>query len=639
MPQVDLILSPAQHYSSRELAETLRYELELQDVPGAITLGEFPRPEIGRVPVLIDPLGYLAAQGPRSLPAPALLRRTVFVCPGRQIGLSEQAIELLGLAGTVFVDDQRSVTALHRAGVPARLLRPGYTKLRDHYEPGAERPIDVMLIGAYSDRRARQLARAADVLARRNCLLQLFDGPPVPGPTTSFAADGRWPLLAATKIVMLVHRDDDPEFEWQAAIDAIHTGAVVVSEHAAGLSPLAADQQLLVASPESLPFVVDRLLSDPDRLAALREAAYARLSVWIPYALGVSILRATLVELVGEPIEPSAPLTGTGLDTQRNPTAREAAVVELVSAPPATGDDARAHRLQREVDDARRESGELRRRLADLQATVIGSLRGDRPEPTLAFQSPAWSARPEPRVTVVTVVQRSDDDSLATLDSLAAARYPDAELIVVGDSLGAAQRQGLRSWLAARPRLPSRFLTPDLGLTHGAARNLALEWARGRHCLLLDPGQLAHPRLLEVLVPTLEGLDGVVFVYPICAIDGEAEPFVRAGGSSLLSYLGWDPAALRRGNPIQCPALIELEALRQLGCFASDPLLDGWEDYDLWCRIAERDWRGQLVPQILASRRESGTSPLLRVLDPVPGPATAALAERSPVLLADAFTR
>ena len=106
-------------------------------------------------------------------------------------------------------------------------------------------------------------------------------------------------------------------------------------------------------------------------------------------------------------------------------------------------------------------------------------------------------------------------------------------------------------------------------------------------------------------MPTLEGLDGVVFVYPICAIDGEAEPFVRAGGSSLLSYLGWDPAALRRGNPIQCPALIELEALRQLGCFASDPLLDGWEDYDLWCRIAERDWRGQRVPKsspVAASR-------------------------------------
>ena len=43
MPEADLILSAGQEYPLREFAETLRYELELQDVPAAITLGDFRR--------------------------------------------------------------------------------------------------------------------------------------------------------------------------------------------------------------------------------------------------------------------------------------------------------------------------------------------------------------------------------------------------------------------------------------------------------------------------------------------------------------------------------------------------------------------------------------------------------------------
>ena len=65
-------------------------------------------------------------------------------------------------------------------------------------------------------------------------------------------------------------------------------------------------------------------------------------------------------------------------------------------------------------------------------------------------------------------------------------------------------------------------------------------------------------------------------------------------------------APARRGNDIHAPALIRTDRLRQLGGFATDPRLDGFEDYDLWCRMAERGWRGQLVPQVLARRTESG---------------------------------
>jgi hypothetical protein len=627
MPEVDLILSPGQDYPLRELAETVRYELELQDVPSAVTLGGFPVPVDGRVPILIDPLGYLSAQGQLALPADPILRRTIFLCPGRQAAPTAPYLELLRRAGSVFVTDQRSVVALHRNGIPARLMRPGYSKLRDRFDPDATRSVDVMFLGRESLRRTRYLNHAAKVLSRRNCLLQLSPDEVTSGPTGSFLADGRWPLLAATKVLMLLHHDDDPEFEWQAALDAVHAGAVVVTEQSAGISPLVPGRHLVVAAPESLPYVIDGLLSDEERLAELRIAAHERLSQWIPFALSVSILRAAVVELVGEPIAPGAALMGTGLTLQSDG--------DTPASPVASADRGELERIQRQLGETQRESSDLRRRLASLQETVR-SIRGRGWNLRTAHESSAWRARRDVRVSALTIT-RGDDKRLAeTLDSLSASRLWDYEVIVVNvQPGGTASGRGLAErWMSSHPRVAARLIECRLDPGRGAARNIALDFARGRHCLLLDPGDAIYPRCLDVLSGTLDGIPDVAFAYPIQEVTGQVDAFVAAGGDNLLSYLGWDPGRLRSGNLIHAPVLIDTGRLRELGGFTSEPLLDGLDEYDLWCRMAERDWRGQLVPQMLARRSESGLSPVLVERKPAPGPAMISLQARSPSFLA-----
>ena len=60
-----------------------------------------------------------------------------------------------------------------------------------------------------------------------------------------------------------------------------------------------ADEHLVATSADSLPYLVEQLLSDEQRLARMRSAAYERLKPWVPYALSVAVLRAAVVELVG----------------------------------------------------------------------------------------------------------------------------------------------------------------------------------------------------------------------------------------------------------------------------------------------------------------------------------------------------
>ncbi len=284
-------MSPAQPQALHELVETLRYELELQSVPSSVQAGPYQPGRDGQVPILVDPRGYAALEGGAALPSGQELRRTIALWTQPPPGVQDAAaLKLLRGAGAVVAIDQRTMIGLRRLGITARLVRPGYSRALDHYDATAQRPIDILFIGSDTPRRARYLGAAAPVLARHAS--QVHHAPP---------ADRWWPLLTQSKVVINLHRGEARRLEWRRALDAIHAGAVLVSEHSTGLAPLTPGEHLLVAGPEAVPYVAEALVRDPDRLAAMRSAAYDRLSTWVPFALSVSVLRALIVELVGEP--------------------------------------------------------------------------------------------------------------------------------------------------------------------------------------------------------------------------------------------------------------------------------------------------------------------------------------------------
>jgi hypothetical protein len=596
VPEVAFVMSARQDYLLRELAETLRYELRLQAVPATVHQGGFPEPRPSLVYVLLDPFDYVAAEGNQALPADEILRRTIFLsAEDPPSSCDHEKLALLQRAGAVFVLDQRSVLAMHRLRIPARLLRPGYSKSLDRFDAEAPRPIDVMFLGRHSLRRTEYLSRAASVLARFNCLLQISDVEPSQAGSSSFLGESRWGLLAQTKVLISLHRRSDTHFDWRGAVDAIHCGAVVVTEHASGMAPLVPGEHLLVATADSLPYVVEDLLRDEQHLARIRTQAHQRLSTWIPYALPVSILRAAVVELVGELVPADA-----SLGFKRAPSTSAKESVPVGSADEVTG------------------GASPWPRAANIE---------------LVHESPAWAARRAPRVTLLNAVSADDDRVGATLDSLAHSRMRDFELVVVG---GRCTRDQAESWMFEHPRIAARLVVSE-ATALGAARNIALDFARARFCLVVDPGQELYPRCLGLLAGTLESNPNMTFAYPIQEVTGAPDDFVDAGGDYLLSFLDWEPARLRRRNHIHAPMLVNTDQLRRLGGFAADPSLSGFEDYDLWCRIADRGWRGQLVPQVLARRTESGCSSTLATVRPSPGAATAALMQRAPRLMSGAF--
>jgi hypothetical protein len=70
-----------------------------------------------------------------------------------------------------------------------------------------------------------------------------------------------------------------------------------------------------------------------------------------------------------------------------------------------------------------------------------------------------------------------------------------------------------------------------------------------------------------------------------------------------MSWVGWDPDRLRYGNFIDAMAMVRRTALDDVGGFSTEPAIYGWEDFALWCALADRGHRGNLVPEIVARYR------------------------------------
>ena len=568
------MISPVQPQPLTEFVGVVGEELGRQGVPSSVH-ASFPEPRRGLVYLFVSPRDYVREHGSSTLPEAAILRRTVFLGSEDPADLDPAHLERLRGAGAVFDISQAAVSELHRLGIPARLLRPGFVERWDRFDPLAPRPIDIMFYGSRSARRSAQLAAAADVLGRHGCLIHIAGDGVRHRDSPAWLAAGRWPLLAQSKLVINLHRGEESRLEWLRAIDAMHSGAVLVTEHASGLAPFVAGEHLLVSDASAIAHVAEAALRDETRLAGIRESAHARLRDWLPLSASVAVLRAAFVELVGRPVA-AGMFLGVSSDGSRAA---------------AASDDPSLAGVQDQLRDARREMSEMRREVGRLRA----ELRWPADPPRVIYRSPAWAARRAPRVSVLLAVDGEGAAALDTLESIAASRQRWVEIIAALDG----QAREVEVWARAHPRLAVTLLHDAGGRGRGAARNLALNFARAPTCFVVEPGQRPFPRCLGELLAALDGTPEAAFVYPIQVVNRPAGESLD--GAYLENTAAWDAAQLEPGF-VSTPALIRTALLRDAGGYRDDRAIDESVDDDLWRRLAAREHAGTLVPQVLSRR-------------------------------------
>ena len=590
----DILLSGSTPLPVVEAALGIRRALAALGHEVEVVEDRLPPARPGRVTVTLAPhdvYPYLEA------PPAALeehLARAILISTSRP-SAPEWATALRYAAGALDVLDvsDAGVAAFETTRLQVRRFRLGYDPTIDRGSGGvATRPTDVVFLGTSTPRRLRLMAAAAPYLSRHDTDLRFTEAvasrlEPVDG---FISGEEKLRLLGRAKIVMNLHPEDDPLFEWLRAYEALSNGCLFVSELSSGATPLDPGRHFVSVDHGHLGPTIDRLLAEPERLEEIRAAgaAFFRESVRLEDSARaiveaadgqVARVRRHPTAVPPEPPAAEDPDEQPAVDPVHAAVMRQNAVLK---------------RLFVEIRGLRREVAHVRHSVEEPGAPLVG-----------ITTTPGWDAAPPADISVIVTLYNYGRFVRTAIESALASEGVAVEVIVIDDRSSDDGPAVVRAIMGERPDAAITLLEQHVNTGVQRARNLAFGHARAPFAFVLDADNVVYPRGLAKLRDGLLGEPEAAFAY------GIIERFGEAGSLGLMGLEGWDERRLARSHYIDAMALVRVDAWREVGGYVTDPALElGWEDYDLWLSFASHGYRGVHVREIVGRYRVHGISSL-----------------------------
>jgi hypothetical protein len=112
----------------------------------------------------------------------------------------------------------------------------------DRWSDDRDRPrhIDIGFLGGRTPRREQFIGGAAGQLWEWRTDLRFFSWhrPALAAHATFTSGDDKYRRLADTRILLNVHRDEEPYFEWARIVEAMANGCAIATETSIGITPL-----------------------------------------------------------------------------------------------------------------------------------------------------------------------------------------------------------------------------------------------------------------------------------------------------------------------------------------------------------------------------------------------------------------
>jgi hypothetical protein len=614
-PRICFVSASGQNVFFEELLDAMRDELDRAGVTTLAAVDALPPVEDDLVYVLV-PHEFMPLTQPHVHPTPEQYARTIAICTEQpQTIWFDRAAAISGHCGVTIDINPLGVEALKRRDIDARLMQLGHVPAWDHWggDEDVERDVDVTFMGGHTPRRAAILARMAGFLDGRRAALHVFEtaAPHTKDSKYFLSGERKWAQLRRAKLIVNIHRDELGYFEWQRALGAMANGCVVVTEHSIGCAPLVPGEHFISTGYDSIPHAVEALLADEGRLAEIRQAAYAMLRGKLQLADSIGVIREAAVELAA-----AAPPTTEASRRPKRPAPRRPPPRPLAAHVIMSGRDGE-QAIRMAVKHLLLEQRALRRELD------IALDRNPPPELTTRTFGP-WE-RANPRVSVLLSLYNYANVVGRAMRSVAAGTFQDVELIVVDDGSRDGSAEAVARACEELWWLPVKLLVRGRNAGLAAARTLAAEHARADYLFVLDADNEVLPHGIERLVAALDADPDAAFSY------GVLQRVTSGVPDDIMSWLGWEPERLRHGNFVDAMTLLRRDVLLSAGGYPSDPRLYGWEDFALWCELAERGHRGAQVLEMVA-RYHAAAHSMISITNIDSAEAWAALARRHPFL-------
>jgi hypothetical protein len=469
-----------------------------------------------------------------------------------------------------------AVDELSRRGLEATHLQLGYHSSWDQWGGDEDHPRhkDVLFLGSVTDRRERYLGSYAELLGDRTCDLRLFEFPhPMSEPRGLFVAgEDKWDLLAASRILLNIHRDETPYFEWLRVLEAIVNGCLVVSEHSSDYGSLVPGEHLVAAPAEVLGAYAASLLVDEPRRVEMSMAAYDFVRTKLDFNQIMAGVCESIEAMVARPRRHARipkPVVAAPGDQPPAPSALEVAM----------GIERQARARIKELLDSETESVQM---IEALQARLNF---GDADHAEISTTS-GWGNE-TPDVSVVITSYNYGHYVGEAIESVMASEGVRAEIVIVDDHSQDGSVETIKAIMAGTDWFPTMLVAKAANAGVGPARNLGFSKVRSDHVLVLDADNLIFPTTLAQLSAALEAEPDSSAAYGIVA---------KIGEPGLVSYLPWDVEKLARGPYIDALSMIRRDTWQDLGGYEDFASLRGWEDYELWLKMAQDERQVAFIP-------------------------------------------
>ena len=146
-----------------------------------------------------------------------------------------------------------------------------------------------------------------------------------------------------------------------------------------------------------------------------------------------------------------------------------------------------------------------------------------------------------------------------------------------------------------------RLIKKSLNTGLADARNTGVRTSRGSYFFVLDADNLIEPSCLQEMYQEIVGSDYAAVYSSISRFNSESGEKI-----GLLSSSPWDIKHLIRNPYIDAMAMFDRSKAVNAGLYSTDLIYYGWfgwEDYDLWLKFAQLDYKCKFIPQVLCSYR------------------------------------
>ena len=490
--------------------------------------------------------------------------------------------------GPVVLDINRhSLDAVRRLGMAAVHLPLGCTPSMDAWG-GAQRDrhVDIAFLSGRTPRREQFIAGAGGMLWEWRTDLRFFSWhQPIDADGAGFVAGhAKLAALADTRILLNVHRGDEPYFEWARVVEAIANGCVVASESSVGIEPLVPGVHFLMAPIDHLAEQAVALALDEPRRAAMADAAYKLTTAGLGQSelLEVALAAAAAVARNG----------GGHRAGKRLP--RQARRPRAASSNPTTDELGKA---AKELKAAYIAQLRLSR---SIEASISLIEHGD-PDHVDLVSTSRWRSF-EPEVSVVIPLYNQGqfiNDAVRSVIAGGGGDGPSTELIIVDDHSTDQSRRVVERLLDEIDWFPATLVNRAASGGPPGARNTGFNSARAPHVFVLEADSTLYPSALRLLLDCLRSASSEAI-----AAYGILELFDSTGSLGLTSHLPWDPQRMVQGEFIDGAAMFRREMWSELGGYPTADEVYGWEGRDLLLTAAERGLRAEIVRSVVGRCRQ-----------------------------------